>query len=143
MQSFKILVSGADAIEFTGTLAQAKKVIQGALIAYGAGDYIRTKYAFARVYFGEDQAECSLTPTKRLRFEVQERRVVKAPILYGTFVEVVSVHGKYDDSMGAYEVLTVKDDKGQEYSVGNMYDTTSCFRKMSKEQRLAYAQANV
>jgi hypothetical protein len=148
MIKFEIIIAGGNkqggvTVEFIGTLAAAKKVIQAEMVKYGNGDAIRTKYAHARVYFGDDVAECSLTATHRLRFNVQERRVVKAPVVYGTFVEVVSVHGKYCDSMGAYEVLTVLDEKGQEYSVGNMYDTTACFRTMTKEQRLAYAQASV
>ena len=148
MIKFEIIIAGGNkqggvTVEFVGTLVAAKKVIQAELVKYGNGDYIRTKYAHARVYFGDDVAECTLTKTLRLRFEVQEKRVPVATVVYGTFVEVVGVQGKYCESMGAYEVLTVKDDKGQEYSVGNMYDTTACFRTMSNEARLEYAQKSV
>ena len=60
---------------------------------------------------------------------------------HGEAVAVVRIDGKYDDSMGAFEVVTVADSEGNQWEVGNMYDTTACFRLMSTEAVLAYVNA--
>lgn len=53
-------------------------------------------------------------------------------------VQVVRIDGKYDDSMGAYEVVTVSDTDGNQWEVGNMYDQSVCFRLMSEAGILKY-----
>ena len=60
---------------------------------------------------------------------------------HGKAVKVIRIDGKYDDSMGAFEVVTVADSEGNQWEVGNMYDTTACFRLMSTEAVLAYVNA--
>lgn len=60
---------------------------------------------------------------------------------HGEAVTVVRIDGKYDDSMGAFEVVTVADGEGNQWEVGNMYDTTACFRLMGNEAVLAYVNA--
>lgn len=57
---------------------------------------------------------------------------------HGDAVKVIRIDGKYDDSMGAFEVVTVEDANGQQWEVGNMYDTSVCFRLMNKEAILEY-----
>lgn len=53
-------------------------------------------------------------------------------------VVVIGVSEKYSDNNGAWEVLTVADAQGVQWEVGNMYDTTACFRTMTNDERLAY-----
>lgn len=60
---------------------------------------------------------------------------------HGEAVEVVRIAGKYDDSMGAYEVVTVADAQGNTWGVGNMYDSSVCFRMMSNDSILAYVKS--
>lgn len=60
---------------------------------------------------------------------------------HGEAVKVVRVDGKYDDSMGAYEVVTVADENGEQWEVGNMYDQSVCFRLMNRECILEYVNA--
>lgn len=57
---------------------------------------------------------------------------------HGEAVEVVRIDGKYDDSMGAFEVVTVADAQGNTWEVGSMYDQSVCFRLMSKTSVLEY-----
>lgn len=60
---------------------------------------------------------------------------------HGDAVKVVRIAGKYDDSMGAYEVVTVADVDGNQWELGNMYDQGACFRLMTTEAVLAYVNA--
>lgn len=60
---------------------------------------------------------------------------------HGKAVKVVRVDGKYDESMGAYEVVTVADSDGNQWEVGNMYDQSVCFRLMSADAVLEYVKA--
>ena len=60
---------------------------------------------------------------------------------HGEAVKVVRIDGKYDDSMGAFEVVTVADAQGNTWEVGNMYDTSACFRLMSHATILDYVNA--
>ena len=60
---------------------------------------------------------------------------------HGKAVKVVRIDGKYDESMGAYEVVTVTDSDGNQWEVGSMYDHSVCFRLMSAEDVLAYVNA--
>lgn len=61
---------------------------------------------------------------------------------HGVAVKVVRIDGKYSDNNGAYEVMTVADIDGNEWSVGNCYDQSACFRNMDDAQRLEYANNN-
>ncbi len=54
---------------------------------------------------------------------------------------VVSVEDRYNDSMGAFEVVHLLDDNGLGLTVSNVYDTATCFRLMSHAELLAYVNA--
>jgi hypothetical protein len=60
---------------------------------------------------------------------------------HGKAVQVIRIDGKYDDSMGAFEVVTVADENGEQWGVGNMYDQSVCFRLMSHDAILEYVNA--
>ena len=60
---------------------------------------------------------------------------------HGEAVKVIRIDGKYDDSMGAFEVVTVADAQGNTWEIGNMYDTSVCFRMMSHDTILNYVNA--
>lgn len=60
---------------------------------------------------------------------------------HGVAVAVVSVRSLYDESMGAYDLATVADASGNQWDISNMYDQTNCLRTMSKEEVIAYVNA--
>lgn len=60
---------------------------------------------------------------------------------HGEAVEVIRIDGKYDDSMGAYEVVTVADANGHQWEIGNMYDQNTCFRLMNSDSIIEYVNA--
>jgi hypothetical protein len=60
---------------------------------------------------------------------------------HGVAVHVVSIDDKYNDSMGAFEVVHCMDYLGREFSVSNLYDTSTCFRLMSHSDLLDYVNA--
>lgn len=57
---------------------------------------------------------------------------------HGEAVKVIRIDGKYDDSMGAFETVTVSDENGQEWEISNMYDQSVCFRMMDHNSILEY-----
>uniref|UniRef100_A0AAU6VYA3 Uncharacterized protein n=2 Tax=unclassified bacterial viruses TaxID=12333 RepID=A0AAU6VYA3_9VIRU len=69
----------------------------------------------------------------------QAKAIHEALTAHTEAVTVVSVSDKYSDNNGAWEVMTLADANGVQWEVGNMYDSSACFRTMTNEQRLAYA----
>ncbi|MNZ81399.1 hypothetical protein D3C78_1000630 [compost metagenome] len=72
----------------------------------------------------------------------QSKALYELASVHGEAVKVMRIDEKYDDSMGAFEVMIVADANGKEWGVGNMYDQSACFRTMTTDDRLAYANKN-
>lgn len=69
----------------------------------------------------------------------QTRALEEMAYEHGPAVAVVSISEKYSDNNGAWEVATLVDAQGREFTVGNMYDSSACFRTMSPDQLITYA----
>jgi len=69
----------------------------------------------------------------------QYRELVDMAYEHGPAVAVLRIAEKYSDNNGAWEVATLVDAEGREFELGNMYDSSACFRTMSHEQLIAYA----
>lgn len=59
----------------------------------------------------------------------------------GAAVKVVGIEGKFCLSMGNFEIVTVADADGNQWSIGNKYDTTVAFWRMSEEELITYVNA--
>jgi hypothetical protein len=66
------------------------------------------------------------------------RELSNAMNVHRDAVTVVCIDEKYSDDSGAFEVVTVADENGKQWKVGNRYDSTVCFRDMSRVELLAY-----
>lgn len=69
----------------------------------------------------------------------QSKAIYEYLTAHGKAVKVVRVEEKYSDNNGPYEVIIVEDENGVQWGVGNCYDTKVCFRYMSENELLGYA----
>ena len=57
---------------------------------------------------------------------------------HGVAVKVVRIEDRYCPDYGAFEVVFCQDANGKEFSIGNKYDSSMCFRISSEDQILNY-----
>ena len=69
----------------------------------------------------------------------QSKAIYNYLTAHGEAVKVVRIEERHSDNNGAYEVLFVQDENGVEWAIGNCYDGKACFRYMSDNELLAYA----
>lgn len=122
---------------FATLTADERKALKEGLPAFRGLFYVRGKArAAAFEARGFKMEKCSAM-IYIIEFD-QSRALQDIAYEHGPAVSVVRIEEKYSDNNGAWEVAFFLDAKGREFSTGNMYDSSACFRRMSHQSLIDY-----